>query len=477
MKRLTTSFFLFLTLLVSLTTTSLATSYSSFTLTPFAENGLYGFQTRTGTILIPAQFQAVGEFSEGLAKVKKNNAWGYVSTSGILLVNCIYDEVYDFHEGYAVVGNYDSNGTMQYGYIDRTGAAITPVQYAYAQSFSEGMAVVGQLDDQRTTLYYQNGGWKGPLYQVGYIDTTGTLVIPMMYDMVDSPMGDFSEGRAMVLLDESPYQSFPLFSFVDTSGNLLAPFTYCIDSYPMYQDGYVVITAAEPGTYTPCIQVWDSQCKVVLDAIELGYNKLSYLGQGLYLASYTLQSAQRYYEVIDLQGQVILTNVAADSYVSEGYLYTGGSSFLASSLVNTTVEALPSGTQFMVNDTYIEVNAYLIEDENYIKLRDLAMLLQGSSKQFQILWDEESETISMVSGSPYTVVGGELSQGDDLIQYATPTSAQIYVDYVDTPFTAYLIGGNNYFRLRDVMEIFDVSVTWDASSYTAILDTSLGYQG
>ena len=57
----------------------------------------------------------------------------------------------------------------------------------------------------------------------------------------------------------------------------------------------------------------------------------------------------------------------------------------------------------------------------------------------------------------------------------TPTSSKIYLDGELVEFTAYNIEGNNYFRLRDIMQIFDIFVEWDGATSTITLYTSKGY--
>ena len=52
---------------------------------------------------------------------------------------------------------------------------------------------------------------------------------------------------------------------------------------------------------------------------------------------------------------------------------------------------------------------YKIEGANYFKLRDLAMILYGSGKQFEVEYDDASKSVLITSGKPYTAVGGELS--------------------------------------------------------------------
>jgi hypothetical protein len=58
----------------------------------------------------------------------------------------------------------------------------------------------------------------------------------------------------------------------------------------------------------------------------------------------------------------------------------------------------------------------------------------------------------------------------------SPTASKIYLDGEETAFDAYLINGNNYFKLRDIMQIFDVYVGWDDETETITLDISNSYQ-
>lgn len=40
--------------------------------------------------------------------------------------------------------------------------------------------------------------------------------------------------------------------------------------------------------------------------------------------------------------------------------------------------------------------------------------------------------------------------------------------------SAYEINGNNYFKLRDIANLFDFSVTWHESTKTIFIDTNVG---
>jgi hypothetical protein len=140
--------------------------------------------------------------------------------------------------------------------------------------------------------------------------------------------------------------------------------------------------------------------------------------------------------------------------------------------------ARPSESRdIVVNGETITFDAYLIGGSNYIKLRDLAHVLNGTEKQFCVGWDGENDAISLTSRTPYTTPNGtEMQPPGTANKTATPTSSRIFVDGEEVQFTAYLIEGNNYFRLRDVMRTFDVYVGWDAEAGVASLDTTRGYE-
>ena len=144
--------------------------------------------------------------------------------------------------------------------------------------------------------------------------------------------------------------------------------------------------------------------------------------------------------------------------------------------VTPTPTAIPSSTKLMANGNAVSVDAYSIDGNNYIKLRDLAFILNSTEKNFEVSWDGEKNAINLKSRTPYTPVGGEMMPGTPGNKPTSLTTSAIYVDGVKKAMTAYLIGQSNYFKLRDVMQIFDVYVGYDAATGTATLDTSKGYE-
>lgn len=144
-------------------------------------------------------------------------------------------------------------------------------------------------------------------------------------------------------------------------------------------------------------------------------------------------------------------------------------------VTTTPRTALPTSSKVLVNGSEKAFDAYSIENSNYFKLRDLAFALNGTTKQFEVTWDSSKDAINMLSKKQYTAVGGELTKGNGKANIANSSTAKIYIDGKEKTLTAYTMNGNNYFKLRDVMQAFDVYVGWDGAKNTITVDTNSGY--
>lgn len=140
-----------------------------------------------------------------------------------------------------------------------------------------------------------------------------------------------------------------------------------------------------------------------------------------------------------------------------------------------TVTAVPTASRILINGKVYQFDAYTINGNNYFKLRDLAMALNGTEKCFEVTWDGTKKAINLLSGQRYTPVGGELNAGDGKNKTAVLSVATVYKDGVSVPLTAYTINGNNYFKLRDVGQTFNFGVIWDGDTKTIKVDTSQNY--
>ena len=114
--------------------------------------------------------------------------------------------------------------------------------------------------------------------------------------------------------------------------------------------------------------------------------------------------------------------------------------------------------------------AYNINGSNYFKLRDIAALLCGTAGEFAVDGDAEAATVSVTTGGRYVFVGGELESGKDLSATAVPSAQTVLIDGEKCgTLSVYNIGGNNYFKLRDLGEALGFAVDYDAEWNAAVI--------
>lgn len=122
-----------------------------------------------------------------------------------------------------------------------------------------------------------------------------------------------------------------------------------------------------------------------------------------------------------------------------------------------------------LNGAKADLAAYTINGSNYFKLRDLAKALKGLDSEFEVTWNAAGQRIDLTSRTAYTAVGGEQAALPAGNKAATLTNASVYLDGKPLSLTAYSIGGNNYFKLRDLGDALGFSVDWDNATSTVTI--------
>lgn len=140
----------------------------------------------------------------------------------------------------------------------------------------------------------------------------------------------------------------------------------------------------------------------------------------------------------------------------ETFTYYPGNGFSKNSVAKTQTVCL-DGLKY-------NTVAYNIDDNNYFKLRDIAKILDGTIKTFDVKYDAATNSIDMLSFYDYTSVGGELKPGDGVQRKALSSSVFLTLDGVPIKATCFNIEGNNYFKLRDITDALDCRVEWDNST-------------
>ncbi len=115
------------------------------------------------------------------------------------------DSIDSFSEGLALV-----KLDAKFGYIDKTGSVVIPIKYDFAYAFSEGLAAITVNENS------------------GYIDKTGKNIIPPVYNYAH----EFSEGMAAVNIDGK-------WGYIDKDGNDVLPIKY--DNANEFSEGLAIV--------------------------------------------------------------------------------------------------------------------------------------------------------------------------------------------------------------------------------------------
>lgn len=136
----------------------------------------------------------------------------------------------------------------------------------------------------------------------------------------------------------------------------------------------------------------------------------------------------------------------------------------------SAADVTPSPQKLSVDGTDVDCDKYNIDGSNYFKLRDLAYLLSKSDSRFSVAFDAESNAVTVVPGGDYVPVGGELERGKDLPKTAVASKQSVLINGEAVEgISVYNIGGNNYFKLRDLGSALGFTVAFDADANTAIV--------
>ena len=131
-----------------------------------------------------------------------------------------------------------------------------------------------------------------------------------------------------------------------------------------------------------------------------------------------------------------------------------------------------SPQNLIVDGETIECEKYNINGSNYFKLRDIALLVNGTGSQFSVGYDAVKKVVSIVTGEAYTPNGSELDlSGGDKSATAKPSTQTILINGEERgDLSVYNIGGNNFFKLRDLGTAlgFDVDYYKDTNSAVVI---------
>lgn len=419
-------------------------------------DGKWGFVNRNGQEVIPCKYDRAHEFSSnGLARVQLEGKEGLIDKTGKEVVPCKYSYIRDFSDGLAIVAG---NG---FGVINESGEEVVPCKYSgAADGFSEGLAAV------KVGEYY-----RGEEEKWGYIDKTGTEVIPCNAEYIYA--NNFSEGlacvikkaggenREIVYLNKDGTEAFSLGTIYESAADFLGG-TAAVRRNG--KRGYIDKTGQEviPCRYDAIGKFYEGFAPAQIDGKWGCIDK-----NGAEIIPFKYDYMDEFFDGAAKVGvktgkKVPIGMDEIGDEVKYGYIVVDGVS-----AVPTTNTAYVSTQTVLVDGKLVTFLCYALKDAdgnptNYIKLRDLALILNGSPAQFQVGWDG---AVTITTKTTYTPNGSELStpfSGDRA--YIVPTT-KTNVDGQTAQLDAIVLtddagGAYTYYKLRDLGAAIGFQVDW-----------------
>lgn len=231
-----------------------------------------GFIDKAGTLVIPLMYESVSSttmvwnnigmgtlkvgFSDGLISVEKDGKWGVIDKQGKTVLPFQYDN--SIGSFHNGLASFRSGET--YGFLDKTGKVVIAPAYDSVNDFLNGYAVVTNYDRNYNGLS-------------GAINAQGKLVVPIQYTSMD----DFHDGMARVSDQSNQY------GFVNTSGVLVAPIQYTT-AYS-FSDGLAMVAVEDERFSAPVVQARYGYINTQGEAvIPLKYSGASSFSNGITVA-------------------------------------------------------------------------------------------------------------------------------------------------------------------------------------------------
>lgn len=131
--------------------------------------------------------------------------------------------------------------------------------------------------------------------------------------------------------------------------------------------------------------------------------------------------------------------------------------------------ANPSNDKLYMDGQLQNACVYKIDGSNYFMLREIAALLNGTKRQFEVGYDAQRACVTITTGRPYTADGSELvGQAGGGGVNAVPSNNDVYIDGRKVDLTVYKINDRNYFKLRDLGEALNFYVGYDPAAGVTI---------
>ena len=134
-----------------------------------------------------------------------------------------------------------------------------------------------------------------------------------------------------------------------------------------------------------------------------------------------------------------------------------------------TVDAVKNTKKITLDGEEVMVGAYDVEGYNYLKLRDVAAILNTKKCQFNVGFDKPTKLITVELAKGYEKVEGDLAEIKDKKAKAIVSVRKILVNGEEKEIKTALINEYNYMQLRDLGSLVGLDVKYDAKNNVIML--------
>ena len=132
---------------------------------------------------------------------------------------------------------------------------------------------------------------------------------------------------------------------------------------------------------------------------------------------------------------------------------------------------LSATAEVTINGTTYSLSAFRALDTTYYKLRDIAVIVNGTDFEFDVTWDAEAKLIRLLTGVPYSaaLLLSDFESGQ--ITHMTATRPPLITSDDLYMIGAFMVEGSNYYTLESLSGLLGFTVSAGEED-SILLDTS-----
>lgn len=136
------------------------------------------------------------------------------------------------------------------------------------------------------------------------------------------------------------------------------------------------------------------------------------------------------------------------------------------------VDAKKNNQRIALDGAEVKVGTYLVEDYTYIKLRDVAAILNETSNRFNLGRSIEDKSILVIDlNGSYDILDSDLQEITKEKAKASVGTTKVDIFGEIKELKTALIDGFNYVQLRDLAKFVGFTVGYDAKNKTILINT------